>query len=73
MVPTNSARVPDLDVWRAAQQIISRYTGEPEFAARQHADAAYAQGDMFNFDLWQRIAKAVKELLKHRPEKMPLT
>ena len=55
--------VENLDIWRAAQQLIKRYPDEPEFAACQRADAAYETGDMFNFELWQRVARAVRELL----------
>ena len=62
--------VSDLDVWRAAQQIINRYPEEPEFAACQRADAAYEAGDMFNFALWQRVAKAVAKLQQTRPTDM---
>jgi hypothetical protein len=59
-------KVSDLDVWRAAQQIINRYPDEPELVACQRADAAYELGDMFNFALWQRVAGAVKQLLHTR-------
>jgi hypothetical protein len=59
--------VSDTDVWRAAKQIIDRYPEEPELAACLRADAALDQGDRFNFDLWQRIAKAVTQLLVTPP------
>jgi hypothetical protein len=59
--------VSDLEVWRAAQQIIRQYPAEPELAACQRADAAYAMGDMFNFELWQRVAKAVRALIATKP------
>lgn len=32
-----SARIPDIDVWRAAKQIIDLYPEDPEMAAAQHA------------------------------------
>lgn len=60
-------KVSDLEVLRAAQQIINQYPEEPELTACQRADAAYEAGDMFNFELWQRIAKAVQELLRTAP------
>jgi hypothetical protein len=59
--------VEDIEVWRAAQQIINLYPDEPELAAGQRADAAYEADDMFNFDLWTRIAKAVRELVTTKP------
>ena len=63
--------VSELDVWRAAHQIINQYPEEPELAAGQRAAAAYEAGDMFNFGLWQRIAKAVGELLSQRSKETP--
>lgn len=57
----------DLEILRAAQQIINQYPEEPELAACQRADAAYELGDIFNFELWQRVTKAVKLLLYTRP------
>jgi hypothetical protein len=71
MIEINSARISDLDVWRAAHQIIKLYPDEPELAACQRAHAAYEVGDMFNFELWQRIAKAVREMLS-KPSKEAL-
>ena len=59
--------VEDIEVWRAANQIIHAYPEEPEFVACQRADAAYTAGDMFNFELWTRIAKAVSELVTTKP------
>ena len=59
--------VDEIDIWRAAKQIIELYPDDPEMAAAQRADSAYSQGDMFNFDLWTRIAKAVTELERVRP------
>jgi hypothetical protein len=55
-------KVTDVEVWRAANQLITRFQ-DPEMEAAQRADAAYAAGDMFNFDLWTRINTAVQQLL----------
>jgi hypothetical protein len=35
--------------------------------AAQRADTAYERGDMFNFDVWTRINKAVQELERTNP------
>jgi len=59
--------VEDIEVWRAANQIIQAYPEEPEFVASQRADAAYSAGDMFNFELWTRIARAVGALVRTKP------
>ena len=59
----------EIGIWRAAHKTIEIYPNDPEMAAAQRADNAYEQGDMFNFDLWTRIAKAVTELEKLRPSR----
>jgi hypothetical protein len=56
-----------LEVWRAANQLIKQFPKDPAMEAAQRADSAYHQGDMFNFDLWTRINKAVNELLRNEP------
>jgi hypothetical protein len=55
-------KVSELEVWRAANQLIQRFQ-DPEMEAAQRADTAYRAGDMFNFDLWTRINTAVQQLL----------
>jgi hypothetical protein len=54
----------EIDIWRAAKQMLDLYQDGAEMAAAQRADKAYEQGDMFNFNLWQRITKAIGELLR---------
>ncbi len=60
--------VSDLDVVRAANQLIKRFPDDPEMEAAQRADAAYELGDMFNFNLWMRISKAVMQLVRTKPD-----
>jgi len=54
--------------WRAAQEIINQFPQEPELEACQRADAANEAGDIFNFELWRRIATAVRELMRTKPQ-----
>ena len=58
--------VTDIEIWRAANQLIQRFQ-DPEMEAAQRADAAYVAGDMDNFDLWRRINSAVIKLLQPPP------
>jgi len=58
----------EIEIWRAANQLLKQYPEDPVMEAAQRADAAYAAGDMFNFDLWTRIAKAVEVLQRTRPD-----
>ena len=60
--------VTDLEIWRAANQLIKQFPDDPALEAAQRADAAYELGDMFNFDLWTRINKAVTQLLQTKPD-----
>lgn len=52
----------EIDIWRAAKQMIDQHADAAMIEASMRAHAASAQGDMFNFDIWKRVAKAVKEL-----------
>ena len=59
-----TATVEAIAVWRAAQDVIARFPNEPELAACQIADDALAAGNMWEFKLWQRVAKAVRKLVR---------
>ena len=56
-----------MEVWRAANQLMKQFPDDPSMEAAQRPDAAYEQGDMFNFDLWTRINRAVLELERTKP------
>jgi hypothetical protein len=62
------AEVSEIDVWRAANQLIRQFPEDPVLEAAQRADQAYEAGDIFNFRLCTRITKAVGELLDKRPD-----
>jgi hypothetical protein len=62
------AEISEIDIWRAANQVIQLFPEDPILEAAQRADRAYEAGDMFNFRLWARIAKAVGQLLSKRPD-----
>jgi hypothetical protein len=66
------AEVSEIDVWRAANQLMRQFPEDPVLEAAQRADRAYEAGDMFNFRLWTRITKAVGQLLDKRPDRTPL-
>jgi hypothetical protein len=57
-----SPLIREIDIWHAAQKMIELYPEGAEIAAATRADAALDQGDMFNFELWKRVAKTVREL-----------
>jgi len=59
--------VEEIEIWRAAKQIIKQYPDDPVLAAAQRADAAYEAGDLFNFDLWTRITRATATMMQEKP------
>jgi hypothetical protein len=65
----NSHRVTDLEIWRAANQLSEQFSGNAQTVATERSLAAYAVGDMFNFEMWERVAKAAEELGKTKPAK----
>jgi hypothetical protein len=54
--------VEEIDIWRAAQQLVKRYGQGAYLAACQRGDAALEQGDREGFQVWQRVSMAVHEL-----------
>jgi len=66
------AEVSEIDVWRAANQLIRQFPDDPVLEAAQRADQAYGAGDMFNFQLWTRITKAVGQLVDKAPNGVSL-
>lgn len=60
-------RVTEIEVWRAAAQMVRMFGDDAEIMACQRADGAIDQGDAFNEKLWTRVAAAVKELQRQKP------
>ena len=63
----NPKPMEDRDVWRAAKQMLELHPQGASFAAAQRADKALEQGDLFNFNFWQRITKALDGLERTKP------
>ena len=59
--------VSDLEVYRAANQLIQRYGQDAELEAAMRADAMIEQGDPEGLAVWKRILKAVDDLQRDRP------
>jgi len=57
----------EIEIWRAAKQMLDLYPDGAELAAAQRADKALEIGDMFNFSLWTRITKAIQEIERQKP------
>lgn len=54
--------VEQIDIWRAAAQLVKMYGVDAELMACQKADAAIEAGDPFNERLWRRVASVLREL-----------
>jgi len=51
--------ITDLEVYRAASQLIRLFPGDADAEAARRSRRAYDLGDMLNFIRWARIARAV--------------
>ncbi len=59
----------DLDIYRAANELIKQHGEVADIEAAMRADACLAAGDMEGEAVWIRIVKAIEELLsEERPE-----
>lgn len=57
----------EIDIWRAAAQLVKMYGDEAELMACQKADAAIEAGDPFNERLWRQVAAVLRELERQAP------
>ena len=59
----------DLDIYRAANELIKQHGEAADIEAAMRADERLAAGDMEGEAVWLRIVKAIEELMsKERPE-----
>ncbi len=59
--------ITDLEIYRAANQLVKRYGEDAEFEAAMRADSMIEQGDPEGLAVWKRILKAVDELRAQAP------
>ncbi len=59
----------DLDIYRAANELIEQHGDAVDIEAAMRADECLAAGDMEGEAVWLRIVKAIEELLsEERPD-----
>ncbi len=59
----------DLDIYRAAHELIEQHGDAADIEAAMRADELMEAGDMEGRAVWLRIVKAIEELLsEERPE-----
>ena len=59
--------ITDLEIYRAANQLVKRYGPDAEFHAAERADAMLEACDIEGRRVWMQILKAVDELLSKEP------
>ncbi len=58
----------DIDIYRAANELIEQFGDAADIEAAMRADERLAAGDMEGEAVWLRIVKAIEELLaEERP------
>jgi hypothetical protein len=61
------AMIPDIDVWRCANELIKQYGDQADIEATTRADALLAEGDLEGRRVWLRMLKAIDGLQKVQP------
>ncbi len=65
--------ITDLEIYRAANQLVKRYGEDAGIEAAKQADAMLEAGDIDGQQVWKRILRAVDELQRQkRSESEPL-
>jgi hypothetical protein len=59
--------ISEIDVWRAAQQMIEIYGEDAGWQAALRADHLLEEGDSGGFNVWVRIVKSIKALQQDMP------
>ena len=60
---TSEAMTSDLDIYRAANELIHQYGDEAAINAAMRADAMAKKGDLDGYAVWMRIVKAIGTIL----------
>ncbi len=59
--------IPDLDIYRSANVLVTRHGEDAPIEAAMRADAMLEKGDLGGYDVWKRIVKAIEELQRSEP------
>jgi hypothetical protein len=54
--------IPDINIWRSANELIKQYRDLADIEAAARADEFEAKGDRDGQRVWLRIARAIDEL-----------
>ena len=59
--------VSDLEIYRAANQLLQRHGEDAQFEAARLADAMLDRGDLEGQRVWKRVLRAIDELRRNEP------
>ncbi len=62
------AVIPDLDIYRSANEIVKQHGEDASIEAAMRADALLERGDLDGYAAWKRILRAVEELQGAAPK-----
>ena len=58
----SAGNIAELEIYRKANQLIRLHPADADAVAARLSRRAYDRGDIFNFHLWARVARAAMEL-----------
>ena len=61
------AMIPDLDIYRSANVLVTRHGADAPIHAAMRADAMLEAGDLDGLAVWKRILRAVEEIQRAEP------
>ena len=64
--------ISDLDVYRAAKQLVDQHGADATILAAMRADALLEEGDIEGAAAWRAIVRAIEELQRERGPKESL-
>ena len=54
--------IPEIDIWRVANLMLTRYGGEAVAESAKRADELAADGDLAGVAVWLRVIDAIRQL-----------
>ncbi len=54
--------IPDLDIFRSANELVKQHRDDAPIHAAMRADAMLEKGDLDGAAVWRRILRAIEEL-----------
>jgi hypothetical protein len=59
--------IPEIDIWRVANLMLSRYGDEADIESAIRAEELFEEGDHNGAAVWRRVIDAIVQLLNTTP------